>query len=110
MIAHFYRYHQTVIAEIVGELVEFDMEVDQRQELAQVIAETVVNHCLRVLLDHFPPATHAELVAVFKSGKEPRVLVDPQQLRSDIQEIVEKEIGKVKRDLVAEIRRAGKKK
>ncbi len=103
--------HLVMRDEIVKELDRYEIAVEERDELVQLVDETLHHHVLDVILTHLPKEKHQEFLTKCHSAPHDEKLLE--YLKTETQIDIEAEIRErakiTKKQLLAEIKRARKK-
>lgn len=102
--------HLIVLEEVGVELDKHDLSSEEREEIEQIIEETVHHRVLDRILSHLPRHHHADFLDRFHRAPHDEELL--KYLDEKIEESVEKhiadEVGKLKRELLEDIKSSKK--
>lgn len=102
--------HLVIREEITEELDRYELTIDEREEIVRLVDETLHHHVLDVILTHLPKEKHQKFLAEFhKAPHDPKLLEDLKNDFSDIEEKISDEAKRIKKELLAEIKRTAKK-
>ena len=103
--------HLVMREEIVKELDRYEIAVEERDELVQLVDETLHHHVLDVILTHLPKEKHQEFLTKFHDAPHDGKLLEylRTETQIDIEEEIRKKAKTTKKELLAEIKRARKK-
>jgi hypothetical protein len=100
----------TIVEEIETELNSYQLSSDEKSELLSLVDQTVHHEVLNTILTHLPKEKHEHFLTKFHAAPHDKALLD--YLKKEIKIDIEKEIflqaKKIKRELLAEIKRAKK--
>ncbi len=94
--------HLVVHEEITAELDKYNIRVEEKEELIQLVDQTLHHHVLDVILTHLPKEKHEEFLTKFHKAPHDESLLD---YIKDFEEEIIKEAKKVKLELLAEIKK-----
>ncbi len=102
--------HLVYREEIIAELDKHQVTIEEREEIVQLVDETIHHHVLDVILTNLPKDKHEEFLVKFLNTPFDDKLLDylKKQIK-DIEEKIQKEAKTIKAELLAEIKRAQKK-
>jgi len=103
--------HLIKIEEVTAELDNYELTVEEKEEYISLIDETLHNHTLNVILSHLPKQHHKNFLSMFYQGPHRSELLDflKKETLVDIEEKISEEAGKVKKEILAEIKKAKRK-
>ncbi len=103
--------HLTLVEEVITEIDMHDLSSEERDELVDLVHQTLNHHTLAAILDKLPKDKHREFIAKYKDDPQNKVLL--AWLKSEIKEDIEQEIktqaAKIKKEILAEIKKAKRK-
>lgn len=104
--------HLVIREEIDFELNSYTLDTEDREELLEVIDQTLIHHVLNVVLNHLPKAKHPEFVAKFHAAPNSDALIDYLKTHAhpEIESEIKKQAVKIKSEILSEIRKARSKK
>ncbi len=99
------------IEEVYAEFDEFEMEDEEKNEFLSLIDETFHNRTLDVILSNLPAVKHNAFLESFQKEPFNMELLNflKREIKDDIEEIIQKEAQKIKKEILLEIKRAKKK-
>ncbi|HUV72498.1 MAG TPA: hypothetical protein VMW25_05835 [Clostridia bacterium] len=102
--------HLINIKEIVGELDNYELEVEEREELVAIIDETFHQHTLEIILTHLPSEYHQEFLDKFHQAPYDSQLLDflREMMEIDIEEAIKGQAEKIKKEILKDIKKAKK--
>ncbi len=102
--------HLILIEEISTELEQYSLSADEKEELLRLADEALHHHVLETILTHLPEEKHEKFLTAFHKTPYDRKLLDylKKEIEEDIEEKIRAEAAKVKKEILAEIRRAKK--
>lgn len=102
--------HLVVRDEIIVELDKYKISVEEREELVQLVDQNLHHHVLDTILTHLPREKHHDFLEKFHKNPSDEFLLIylRENTTIDIEEEIKKRSGKVKKELVSEIKRARK--
>src|SRR5574340_239083 len=100
--------HLIVREEIVAEL--DNVSVEEKEELLQLIEEHLDHRILNVILTHLPFEKHEHFLTSFHQAPHDKKLLDflKKEVKADIEKEIREEGERVKKEILAEIKRAKK--
>ncbi len=103
--------HLIVREEIIRELEGYEMQAVERDELIQLVDETLHHHTLDVILTHLPKEKHREFLEKFHKAPHDQALLDYLKTETgiDIEGEIKKRAADTKKELLEEIARSTKK-
>jgi hypothetical protein len=100
--------HLVIREEIDCELNNYKLDKEEREELIEIIDQTLHHHVLNVILNHLPKDKHPEFIKKLHAGPGDDQLME--YLKSEIGPYIEEEIKvqsrKVKAEILSEIHKA----
>lgn len=104
--------HLVVIEEITSHLDQFEVDPEEKQELIDLIDQTLHHHVLNVLLNHLPNEHHYEFIASFHTNPADEKLLDyiKSKVQVNIEEEVRKQATRIKKEILNEIKKSTHKK
>ncbi len=101
--------HLIYIDEVVAELDKHKISVEERQELIELTDQTLHHEALNIILKNLPIEKHEEFLSMFhKSPGDSKLLDFLKTDVADIEDKIRETAIQVKKDLLAEIKRATK--
>ena len=102
--------HLVYREEIIAELDKHRISIEEREELVQLVDETIHHHVLDAILSNLPKEKHEDFLVRFHNTPfDDRLLDYLKKEIKDIEKIIQQEAKKIKVELLAEIKRAQKK-
>lgn len=103
--------HLVLREEITAELDLHSLELEEREELLQLIDETLHHTTLNVILNHLPKEHHREFITKFHAAPYDEKLLDYLQkhVSVDIKSEIAAQAAKIKKEILAEIKKSRKK-
>lgn len=100
------------VEEIFIELDQYEIELEEKNELASIIDETLHNHALRLILSNLPEKHHEEFLTMFhESPHNNEILVFiKERVQVDIECLLVSEAEKVKKEIFKDIKGSKRKK
>ncbi len=100
--------HLVLREEITAELELHHLSAEEKDELIELIDQTLHHTTLNVILNHLPKEHHREFISKFHAAPYDEALLDYLQdkISTDIRREIADQAKKVKADLVAEINRS----
>lgn len=99
--------HLIIIEEVEGVL--RGVEPEEKEELHRLIDEMIHHRVLGCILDHLPRKHHEEFLDRFHQAPYDESLINYLQLKTakeiDIEAKIKEEVGKLKKELLAEIKK-----
>ncbi len=107
---YFYQ-HLIEIDEVITELDLHDVNAQEREELVNLIHEIVHHHTLNVILNHLPKDQHQKFLERFQASPHDQQLLEylKSEISADIESEIRSQAAKIKKELLAEIRKSRKK-
>ncbi len=102
--------HLVIREEVIAELDKHEVDSDSREELVRHIDAVLHHHVLDVILSHLPSEKHEKFLTAFHASPHDEKLLEylKSEVEEDIEEKIKVEAEKVKKELLAEIKRAKK--
>ena len=110
--SHIFYDHLVNRHELTAEIDNYELEAEDRQELLDLIDETLHHHILNVILNHLPKDHHVEFMILLKTAPhDPQILefIKPK-ITIDIESEIIIQAAKVKKEIVTEITKSRLKK
>jgi hypothetical protein len=104
-------YDDLVIREeITLELDNYQLSKEERDDLLNIIDETLHHHILNLILNHLPKTKHQEFVSRLHARPGDSGLLDflKTHAGSNIEEDIKSHAAKIKKDILSEIHKAKK--
>jgi len=103
-------HHLTLVEEIITEIDMHDLTTEERDELVDLAQKTIHHHTLTTVLDHLPPQKHHEFITKYKNDPENKELLAwlKSEIKIDIEAAIKTQAAKIKKEILAEIKRARK--
>jgi len=103
--------HLIKIEEVTVELDNYELTLEEREEFISLIDETLHNHTLNVILSHLPQQHHENFLSMFHKEPHKPELLDflKKETLVDIEEKIRGEAEIVKKEILAEIKKAKRK-
>lgn len=100
--------HLVVIEEIITELDNHNISPLDRRELLDLMDQTLHHHVLNTILKHLPYEKHEKFLIDLHSTPHDRRLMDylKAEIKVDIEEKIKEETAKIKKEILAEIKKA----
>lgn len=105
-------YHRLVhIDDVVAKIDLYDISVDEREDLTNLVQQIFHNHTFHLILNHLPKNKHHEFLNKFASTPHDLALLEfiKKEIKIDIEEAIKNQSEKIKRELLAEIKKSHKK-
>ncbi|MBI4058909.1 hypothetical protein HY404_01570 [Candidatus Microgenomates bacterium] len=100
--------HLIVIDEVEDELNNLEMEREEKEEIQQLIDETIHHRVLGCILDHLPREHHEEFLEKFhQTPYDEQIIIFLQEKTPreiDIEEKIKEAVAELKKELLAEIK------
>lgn len=102
--------HFLNIKEIVDELDNYELEIEEKEELTAIIDETFHHYTLDIILTNLPQERHQEFLSKFHQSPHNSQLLDflKEVAETDIEEAIKAEAEKIKKEIFEEIRKSRK--
>lgn len=101
--------HLVVREEIIKELDKYEIDAVEREEIVRLSDETLHHHTLDVILRSLPKEKHSDFLHKFhQSPGDEGLLEYLKQEVEDIEKLISIEAKKVKKEILAEIKRSSK--
>jgi hypothetical protein len=103
--------HLIDIEEVLGELENYEIETEEREEIRIIIDETFHHQTINIILTHLPTQHHQNFLDRFhQSPHDQELLVFlKEQIEADIEEEIKKQAQKIKKEILADIKKSLKK-
>jgi hypothetical protein len=100
--------HLIIREEITAQLDLHKLDPEEREELLQLVDETLHHTTLNVILNHLPKEHHSEFMTKFHSAPYDESLLDylQQRIPSDIRSEITAQAAKVKKEILTEIKKS----
>lgn len=100
--------HLILVDEIVAELDVHKMDPEERQELLDLIDQTLHHHTLNVILNHLPKEHHQTFLDRFYQKPHDAELLKflKDNIAVDIEKEIKTQADRVKKDILAEIKKS----
>jgi hypothetical protein len=100
--------HLIVREEIEVELNGYKLDAEERAELLDIVDQTITNEVMNVILNHLPKDKHRDFISLFSSMPHDLSLLDylKQHAHPEIAEKIKTHSAKIKKDIIAEIRKS----
>ncbi|MCL4390292.1 MAG: hypothetical protein M1484_00030 [Patescibacteria group bacterium] len=110
MVKIFYD-HLVLREEVIAVLDKHEIAVEEREELIELVDETLHHRVLDVILTHLPAAKHEEFLTKFHQAPHDPKLLNYLQAQTpvDIEAAIRAAAAAAKQELLDEIKRARKK-
>lgn len=102
-------YDHLIIREEITALLDLhNLEPEEREELLQIIDETLHHNTLNVILNHLPKEHHREFMSRFHAAPHDESLLDylQQKISADIRSEIKNQAAKIKKEILAEIKKS----
>ncbi len=109
---NFFFDHLVIREELEFELNSYALDKEEREELVEIIDTTLTHHILNVILNHLPKDKHPEFMAKFRDhpDDESHLAYLKKHAHPEIEAEIKKQAVKIKREILAEIRKSRKRK
>lgn len=103
--------HLVGLKEISIELKGYSLQSEEYEELVKIADETLHHHVLNIILTHLPKEKHQFFLETFHTTPHDEKLLEflKKEATPEIEKAIKKEAQKVKKEILSEIKRAGKK-
>ena len=103
--------HLIKIEEVTVELEGYELTIEEKEEFITLIDETLHNHTLNIILSSLPQDRHENFLSLFHEAPYRPELLDmlKKEAQEDIEEKIKEEAAKIKKELLAEIKKSKKK-
>ena len=103
--------HLVLREEIIVVLDQHELSTEEREELVQLVDETLHHQVLDTILTHLPAEKHEEFLALFHQAPHDLQLLEylKTETKIDIEGKIKETAAKTKKELLGEIKRAKKK-
>jgi hypothetical protein len=100
--------HLVIREEIDIEFSRFNLSAEERAELVEIVDQTLTNHVLNVVLNHLPKDKHSDFVSRFHAAPHDIGLLDYLKIHAhpQIDEEIKKHAAKIKKDILAEVKKS----
>ena len=100
--------HLIIREEITAQLDLHKVDPEEREELLQLVDETLHHTTLNVILNHLPKEHHPEFMSKFHSAPHDESLLDylQQKITADIQSEIKIQAAKIKKEILQEIKKS----
>lgn len=107
---HFY-HHLIQFDDITAELDRYEIDPAEREDLVGLIHQIFHNHTLNVILNHLPKDKHREFLDKFELTPHDLELLNylKKEIQTDIESAIRDQAARVKKDILAEIKKSRKK-
>ena len=97
--------HLIILDEIDAEIKATAQSQGEKEELWQIVDETVHHRVMDAILSHLPREVHEEFLEKFAKSPHDRKLISylREKIKDDIERIIHEEIAKLKKELLQEI-------
>ena len=103
--------HLVLIQEVIVELDQHDLDLEEREELIELIDQTVHHSRLDLILSSLPQNKHREFISKFQAAPYDMALLEYLRVDTpDIETRIKNHAGKLKSDLRSEIHKSRRKK
>lgn len=102
--------HLVIREEIIQELDKYVLTVEEREELIRLADETLHHQVLNVILSHLPKEKHPEFLTKFHRSPGDETILEYLKVETsvDIEKEIREEAERVKKEILAEIKRSNK--
>lgn len=103
--------HLIKIEEVTVELDNYELTLEEREEFVSLIDEILHHHTINVILSHLPKHHHETFLSMFHKEPHNLELLDflKKETLVNIEEKIKNEAEKVKKEILAEIKKAKRK-
>ncbi len=103
--------HLVIIEEVIQELDNYQLTKDDREELIRLIDQNLHHSVLNLILNNLPAEKHEQFLSDFHKTPHDKKLLEylKKEVSADIDEKIKKEAQRVKKEILAEIKRSQKK-
>ena len=100
--------HLVIREEIDFELNRHALDPQEREELVEIIDQTLHHHILHTILKSLPSDKHSEFVSKFQAAPHDESLLAYLKTHAhpEIEAAIKKQAAKVKREILAEIKKS----
>jgi hypothetical protein len=100
--------HLVIREEIDCELNNYKLDKEEKDELIEIIDQTLHHHILNVILNHLPKDKHPEFISKLHTNPGDDGIMEylKTQIGPYIEEEIKKQSHKVKQDILSEIRKS----
>ncbi len=102
----FYDY-LIVLDEVESEIKATAKTREEKEELWQIVDETLHHRIMDVILSRLPRESHEEFLEKFTQSPHDRQLISylREKIKDDVEVIIHEEIAKLKKEILSEIRK-----
>ena len=106
---HFYD-HLILIEEVIGQIDLHDLTAEERDELVQLVDQTLHHHALDTILTHLPKDKHEHFLSRYHHDPADHQLLNwlKSEIKADIEAAIKVQAAKIKKEILAEIKKARK--
>lgn len=99
--------HLIVLDEVDAEIKTAAKTKEEKEELWQIVDEIVHHRIMDVILSRLPRESHEEFLEKFTKSPHDRELISylREKIKDDVEAIIHEEIQKLKKEILAEIRK-----
>lgn len=103
--------HLTLVEEIITEIDMHDLSTEERDELVDLVHQTMNHHTLAAVLDHLPQDKHQEFITKYTNDPQNQELLAwlKSEIKIDIEQEITTQAAKIKKEILAEIKKAKRK-
>jgi hypothetical protein len=100
--------HLIIREEITAQLDLHKIDPEEREELLEIIDETLHHATLNVILNHLPKEHHSEFMTRFHAAPHDESLLDylQQKITTDIRSEIKLQAQKIKKEILQEIKKS----
>lgn len=100
--------HLVIREEIDIEFSHFNLTSEERDELVEIVDQTLTSHVLNVVLNHLPKDKHSEFVSRFHAAPHDVQLLEYLKMHAhpQIEEEIKKHAAKIKKDILNEVKKS----
>lgn len=105
-------YHHLIHTDdVIAEIDSYDISIDEKDELVNLVQQIFHNHTFNLILNHLPKNKHREFLSKFASTPYDLALLNfiKKEIKIDIEEAIKNQSEKIKKELLAEIKKSRKK-
>lgn len=102
--------HLVIVDDVLKELDMWEIPDLEKQEMINLIEETMHHHTLNVILSHLPGAKHQAFLEKFELNPENEELLQmiKSEISVDIESAIKTQAERIKKEILLEIRRSRK--
>jgi hypothetical protein len=102
--------HLVLREEITLELDNYHLSTEEKEDLINIIDETLHHHILNLILSHLPKTKHQEFISRLHTRPDDSGLLDflKTHAGSGIEEDIKSHAAKIKKDILNEIKKSKK--